>query len=111
MASETMKARQMLCAARSQLRSDLRELAEDVLQHGLGVGSEVGQNGEGMRDLDVQRLRTELALRTMASRYLLLSRIDRALELTGETPSVSPGCKDACCAAEHSAASHETAAV
>lgn len=111
MASEAMKVRQMLCAARSQLRSDLRELAEDVLQHGFGTASEIGQNGEGMRDLDVQRLRTDLALRTMASRYLLLSRIDRALELTGETPTVSPRCKDACCAAEHRAASHETAAV
>jgi len=106
MANEAMRIRQMLCAVRSQVRSDLRELAEDVLQHRFGVGSAVSQNDGDVRDLDVQRLRTELALRTMASRYALLNRIDNALDPPSETACVSPEC-----AVARSAASHDAVAV
>jgi len=106
MVNEAMKVRRMLCAVRSQLRTDLKQMAEEVLERSFGAGSEVGQTSADVRDLDVERLRTDLALRTMASQYALLSRIDKALEPAGEAPCVSPEC-----AVARSAASHDAVAV
>jgi hypothetical protein len=91
MANEAVRIRQMLCAMRSQVRSDLRALAEDVLQHRFGVGSAVSPNDGNGRALDVQRLKTELALRTIASRYALLSRIDNAVDPPDETAGEGSG--------------------
>jgi hypothetical protein len=102
MTNEAMKLRAMLGVLRSQLRSDLSEMAEDVLQQRFGASHD---NGD-VRDLDVERLRSELALRTMASRYALLSRIDEALEPPGEAACTSPEC-----AVAQSAASHDAVAV
>jgi len=106
MANEAMKIRQMLRAVRSQLRFDLSDLAEDVLQQRFGAGREAGQDISDVRELDLQHLRTALALRTMASRYALLSRIDEALEPPGEAACVSSECEVA-----QSAASHDAVAV
>lgn len=102
MANEATKIRQMLRVVRCQLRSDLNELAEDVLQHRLGANRDSAE----ARDLNVEHLRTELTLRTMASRYALLNRIDEALEPPGEAACVSPEC-----AAARSSASHDAVAV
>lgn len=90
MSNERMKIRQMLLAMRSQVRSDLSELAEDVLRQRCGVNGDVSQAGTDARNHDVQRLKSELALRTMASQYALLSRIDKALDPPGETMCSSP---------------------
>ena len=106
MTNEAMKIREMLRVVRGQLRSDLSELAEEVLQHRFGASREVGQDRADVRDLDVQHLRTELALRTMASRYALLSRIDNALDPPSETACVSPER-----AVAQNAASHDAVAV
>lgn len=106
MTNEAMKIRKMLRAVRGQLRSDLSELAEDVLQHRFGASREATQDSTDVRDLDLRRLRTELALKTMASRYVLLSRIDEALEPPGEAACASPEC-----AVARSAASHDAVAV
>lgn len=106
MANDVMKIRQMLRTVRSQLRSDLSELAEDVLRERFGASREVSRDSADVRELYLEHLRTELALRTMASRYTLLSRIDEALEPPGEAACVSPEC-----AVARSAASHDAVAV
>jgi len=103
MANEIMKIRQMLRTVRSQLKSDLSAMAEDVLQQRSGTRREVSRDIADVRDLDVERLRTELALRTMAYRYTLLNRIDEALDPRGEAAFVSPECAVA--------ASHDAVAV
>jgi len=89
MANEATKIRHMLRVVRSQLRSDLSDLAEDVLQQRFGAGREARQDISDAGELDLEHLRTELALRTMASRYTLLSRIDEALEPPGEAACLS----------------------
>jgi len=103
MANEAMKIRHMLRAVRSQVRSDLNDLAEDVLHQRFGAGREARQDISDVRELDLQHLRTELALRTMASQYALLSRIDEALEPPGEAACLSPEWEVAQRAASHDA--------
>lgn len=104
--NEARKIRQMLRAVRSQLRSDLSELTEDVLRQQWGTGREASHDSTEMRGCDVSQLRTELALRTLASRYALLRRIDEALE-----PSGQPACGVPQVAVAPSAAPHDAVAV
>ena len=92
MTNEAMKIRAMLGVLRSQLRSNLSDMAEDVLQQRIGTRREVSQDIADVRDLNIEHLKTELALRTMASRYALLNRIDNALDPPSETACVSPEC-------------------
>lgn len=106
MANEARKIRQMLHAVRSQLRSELSEMADDVLRQRFGASREASQGKADASDFNVEHLRTELALRTMASRYALLSRIDEALEPPGEAACDSPER-----AVTQNAASHDAVAV
>lgn len=92
MTNEAMKIRAMLGVLRSQLRSNLSDMAEDVLQQRIGTRREVSQDIADVRDLNIEHLKTELALRTMAYRYTLLNRIDEALGPRSEAACVSPEC-------------------
>lgn len=106
MTNEAMKIRAMLGVLRSQLRSDLSDMAEDVLQQRIGTRREISQDIADVRDFNIEHLKTELALRTMAYRYTLLNRIDEALGPRDEAACVLPQC-----AVAQGAASHDAVAV
>lgn len=89
MAIDAHKVGTMLRAVRSQLRTDLRQMAEDVLQRRLIAGPEAVHAAKESRDANVEHVKVELALRMMAYRCRLLTRIDEALDPSRGTPSAS----------------------
>ena len=84
MTREAMRVREMFASVRSKLRADLNLMAEEVLQQPFVASQNGVPPNKDVADLDLERLRTELALRTMASRYALLNRMEKALKSDGD---------------------------
>lgn len=79
--------KRLLCAVQKQLRADLQQMAEEALQQSSCVDRKTVRADSDVCHVNVEQMRTKLALRTLASGYVLLSRLDTALHPPQETKS------------------------
>ncbi|MCC6127496.1 MAG: hypothetical protein IT426_21265 [Pirellulales bacterium] len=80
MTREAMKIREMLTCIHRKLKADLNGMAKEVIQQPFDASQKDVSPSKDESTPDLERLRAELALRTMASGYDLLNRIEKALK-------------------------------
>jgi hypothetical protein len=82
--------KRLLCAVQRQLRTDLQQLAEEALQKPSCAQHKAVNGRSDVCDVDIERMRVQLALRTLASGYVLLGRLDQALDPPEKTHNPRP---------------------
>lgn len=85
MTHATMDVTRLLRAVQSQLRTDVEQLAEEALQSSSCADRRTVPADSDLCNVDFEQMRIKLALRTLASRYVLLNRLDKALDPPHET--------------------------
>lgn len=84
MTHATMDVTRLLRAVQRQLRTDVEQLAEETLPSSSCADRNTAPAAGDLCHVDFEQMRIKLALRTLASRYELLNRLEKALDTPQE---------------------------